>query len=185
MKSNKWVKLIYLGIFLIILAFGFVLYNYYVDVNAGKVSKGIVEKIKEKTDEENGSDFNILIDNEEYIGIISIPSLNIELPVANNWSYSKMKISPCRYYGSLDTNDLVICAHSYKHFFRYIRDLVSGDIVYISDLKGNKYTFEVKLVEVLGPEDINEMIESDFDLTLFTCTSDSQNRVTVRLDRID
>jgi len=29
------------------------------------------------------------------------------------------------------------------------------------------------------------MIESEFDLTLYTCTYDNQNRVTVRLNMID
>ena len=37
---------------------------------------------------------------------------------------------------------------------------------------------------VLDAEDIKKMIESEFDLTLFTCTSDSQDRITVRLNRV-
>ena len=43
----------------------------------------------------------------------------------------------------------------------------------------------MEVIEILGPTDIKEMIENEFDLTLFTCTSDSQNRVTVRLNRVD
>ena len=31
---------------------------------------------------------------------------------------------------------------------------------------------------------VKEMIENDFDLTLYTCTVDGLNRVTVRLNRV-
>ena len=40
------------------------------------------------------------------------------------------------------------------------------------------------VVEVLSPTDVDEMINSDFDLTLYTCTKDSKNRITVRLNRV-
>ena len=119
------------------------------------------------------------------IGIINIPSLNLELPVMSDWSYEKMKISPVRYSGSFENNDLVICAHSYKTFFRYIKNLKVGDVLIFTNIDGNVYLYEVEVVEILSPENIKEMIENEFDLTLFTCTSDSQNRVTVRLNRVD
>ena len=39
-------------------------------------------------------------------------------------------------------------------------------------------------MEILGSTDVEEMINNDFDLTLYTCTSDSQKRVTIRCNRI-
>ena len=55
---------------------------------------------------------------------------------------------------------------------------------WITDIDNNKYIYEVKIIEILSPNDIEEMIESEFDLTLYTCTKDNLNRVTVRLNKI-
>ena len=94
------------------------------------------------------------------------------------------KISPGLYYGDINTNDLVICAHSYKNLFRYIKDLNKEDLLIYTDMNGEKYLYQVEVIEILSPEDIKEMIESEFDLTLFTCTDDNQDRVTVRFNKV-
>lgn len=179
MKNKNSLLLFVIGITFIILSFGLLIYDRYEDMKAGVASKKIVEEIQDK------SNYISIIDNNEYIGIINIPSLNLELPVMSDWSYEKMKISPVRYSGSFENNDLVICAHSYKTFFRYIKNLKVGDALIFTNIDGNVYLYEVEVVEILSPENIKEMIENEFDLTLFTCTSDSQNRVTVRLNRVD
>lgn len=163
----------------IILGFCLIMYNSYEDKKAGIESKKVVEQIQDNPVE------SVKIDNNEYIGIINIPTLDLELPVMSDWSYEKMKISPVRYYGSFENNDLVICAHSYKTFFRYIKNLKVGDVLIFTNIDGNVYLYEVEVIEILSPENIKEMIENEFDLTLFTCTSDSKNRVTVRLNRVD
>ena len=36
-----------------------------------------------------------------YIGYLSIPTLELELPIMSSWSYPQLKIAPCRYYGSV------------------------------------------------------------------------------------
>lgn len=38
--------------------------------------------------------------------------------------------------------------------------------------------------EEIGSTDIKEMVESDFDLTIYTCTNDNLRRVTVRCNRV-
>ena len=127
-------------------------------------------------------DFYIRINT--YIGIINIPSINIELPIMNDWSNEKMKISSCKYYGSIYTNDLVLCSHSYDNLLGNIKDLNVSDLVIINDIRGEQFIYKVEVIEVLGPDDVTEMIENDFDLTLYTCTKDNLNRVTVRLNKI-
>ena len=122
------------------------------------------------------------IDGNNYIATISIPVLDIELPVMADWDYKKMKIAPCRYYGSIMTNDLVICAHGYDNLFGRIKNLTSGDLLVLTDMNNNEYIY--KVIEVLSPNDVKEMVESEFDLTLYTCTIDNLNRVTVRLNRV-
>lgn len=124
----------------------------------------------------------ITIDGTAYIGSVVIPALGAELPVAADWSYPQMKISPCRYEGSFYKNDLVICAHNYSTHFRNIKDLQKGDAIIFVDALGNEYDYHVELVETLKPTAISEMISSEYDLSLFTCNYAGNARVTVRCD---
>lgn len=181
--------LVVIGIILITISLGLTLYNIHINNIAGEKSQNIYQKLqKEITDslaQANPKDMKtITIDGYEYIGTIEIPTLNLKLPIMNDWDNNKMKISPCRYYGSIYTNDLVLCSHSYDNLFGNIEKLSPNDKVIITDIDNNKYIYEVKIIEVLSPNDIEEMIESEFDLTLYTCTKDNLNRVTVRLNKI-
>lgn len=187
MKNKKWFILIIVGVLCISAAGALIIYNKYLDKRAGEKSKEIIDIIQNnilKPEISNIDNNLISIDGNEYIGILTIPTLELELPIMSDWSYKKMKISPCRYYGSIETDDLVICAHSYKNLFRYISNLKPKDIVIYTDINGVDYIYEVEVIEIIDPIEIKEMIESDFDLTLFTCTNDNQNRITVRLNKI-
>lgn len=187
MKNKKWISLIVIGIIFICLALALLIYNKYVDNKAGIESKEALQKIQKNLESQKNviKTNTINIDGHEYIGIINIPTLELELPIMSKCTDKNMKISPCKYYGSIETNDLVICAHSYKNLFRYIKNLKSKDILIYTDMSNNEYIYEVELIEILAPEDIEEMLESEFDLTLYTCTNDNQNRVTVRLNRLN
>lgn len=123
------------------------------------------------------------IDGYAYVGVLSIPSLELELPVMSEWDYTRLKIAPCRYAGSTKTDDLVICAHNYTRHFGPIRNLAAGDTVYFTDMDGKVWKYEVMTVEVLAPTDVEDMTAGGYDLTLFTCTYGGANRVTVRCER--
>lgn len=184
--NKKGVVLVSVGIVLIVCSLVLRLYNNYQNNQAGVIAMENYLKIQEiyqRVEDKELTDF-INIDGNYYIGTINIPSLNLELPIMQDWDNEKMKISACRYYGSLDTNDLVLCSHSYDNLLGNIKDLAIGDKAIIIDMNGKQYVYEVKVMEVLAPGDVNEMIESDFDLTLFTCTKDNLNRMTVRLDKV-
>lgn len=187
MKNNKWIILIIIGVLLICSSIGLLLYNKYIDNQAGIKSREIYEKLHDTMNgnkDVDGSEKIINIDGNAYIGVISIPVLDLELPVMSECDEKKMKIAPCKYYGDVNTNDLVICAHSYKNLFRNIKNLNQGDKVIITDISNQAYVYEVEVIEILAPENVKEMIESEFDLTLYTCTNDNLNRITVRLNRI-
>ncbi len=124
------------------------------------------------------------VDGVDYIGVIAVPSLSLELPVASEWSYERLKISPCRYSGSVYSGDMVLCAHNYSSHFGQIKTLKPGDAVVFTDVDGNVYNCEVAELETLQPAAVDEMKSGEWDLTLFTCTIGGQTRVTVRCDRV-
>ena len=116
------------------------------------------------------------------IGILEIPALNRELPVISSWSYSSLRLAPCRYSGSAYKGDLVIAAHNYQSHFGGLRTLPEGSEVFFTDAVGNRFSYYVAVTEALTPWSVDDMTSGEWPLTLFTCTLDSQNRVTVRCE---
>ena len=120
------------------------------------------------------------IDGLDYIGYVSIPDLDLDLPVVSKWSYDALKVSPARYSDDGSSYGLVIAAHNFARHFGKIYSLPEGAVVYFTDVHGVVYSFEVVKQEVLNPEDITKMTTEPYDLTLFTCTPGGVSRVTVR-----
>lgn len=189
---NKFSKyLIILGILCILLSITLYIKNKYQELDTGKKSKEILDIIETKinvSDKEeiksNTEDLVLNISGYDYIGVISIPSLNIKLPIMRETDYDRLAISPCKYYGNINTNDLVLCAHDYVNQFGKISNLKEDDIIIITDVLGNNYVYKVVLTEELNPKDITNMIDSPFDLTLYTCSYGALKRITVRCNRI-
>lgn len=126
----------------------------------------------------------VIIDGYAYIGYVSIPTLDLYLPVMSQWDYPSLKIAPCRYTGSTKTDDLTICAHNYARHFGGIKNLSAGDEADFTDMDGVVIRYQVVSVEILEPTAVEDMTDSGYDLTLFTCTYGGASRVTVRCERI-
>ena len=120
------------------------------------------------------------VDGGRYIGVLEVPSLGLELPVMETWSYPNLRVAPCRYSGSAYQDDMIVAAHNYKTHFGQLKELRPGDEVRFTDTEGNVFRYVVAELETLGKYDIEEMTSGDWDLTLFTCTYGGQSRVTVR-----
>ncbi|MCD8006453.1 MAG: sortase [Oscillospiraceae bacterium] len=136
--------------------------------------------IEETGDGETYSVISLNVDDDSYIGILSIPSFGLVLPVLSEWSYAGLKNSPARYTGSASAGNLVICAHNYERHFGNIKNLSIGASITFTEVTGTVYEYEVLEIETLQPTAISEMITGDWDLTLFTCTTSGQARVVVR-----
>ena len=123
------------------------------------------------------------IDGYAYIGYLSIPAVSLELPIMSTWSYPQLKLSPCRYTGTLRGEDLVLMAHNYNNHFGRISQLIVGDSVSFTDMDGNTTRYTVVGTDILDPNAVEVVTAGDFDLTLFTCTYGGSNRVTVYCDK--
>ena len=58
-----------------------------------------------------GEEPTVEIDGLSYVGTISIPAIDRELPVLTQWNAANAQKAPCRYTGSVLTDDLIIAGH--------------------------------------------------------------------------
>mgnify|MGYP004539421111 FL=1 len=177
------------------------LYNIYDNMNQDQNQKQIFEQYIQETNHQQDTSFIQIPDyqlNPEMempevsipgleeagcIGIIEIPSINIKLPVLSTWSYSLLKKAPCRYTGSIYLDNMVIAAHNSEAHFKKISNLQEGDIVTFTDAVGNVFTYSVAGIELLQPNEVDNMTNGQWPLTLFTCTYGGASRVTVRCEK--
>lgn len=125
------------------------------------------------------------LDGTLYCGYLSLPSLGIELPVANEFSYPALKTSPCLYSGTVAGEDLVIAAHNYNSHFGRIKELTNGDEIIFTDCSGIKNNYTVISSESIDGTDISSMLNgngTDWQLTLFTCDLSGKARITIRAE---
>ena len=209
--KNKGFILIIVGILCISFSIGLFIYNKVEDKKAesftSKVAYELLSKIESeqkqneiKSDSDIGDsapsipDYKLNPDiemptirlmDDYYIGVLEIPSLDLVLPINETWSYLALKKTPCRYYGSAYTEDLVICAHNYSAHFGRLKSLKSGDEVIFTDANGNVFNYRVEICETLLPNSAEQMTDGEWDLSLFTCTQGGSFRVTVRCNLIE
>ena len=122
----------------------------------------------------------LTIGGQKYIGYLELPTLGLTLPIMSSWSYSKLRIAPCRYWGSVYDNSMVILGHNYLDHFGRLKSLELGDPIQFVDADGNIYRYEVVQQETLEKTDVDAMLDSPYDLTLFTCAHGGERRITVR-----
>ncbi|MBR3763108.1 MAG: sortase [Clostridia bacterium] len=119
----------------------------------------------------------------DFIGIINIPAIDRKLPVQYGWSYDQMVYTPCRYAGSCYGKGFVIIAHRYTKHFSDIGLLPEGASVTFTDMAGNVFRYEVTAIEILNPDQNEELLDDSYDLSLMTCTLSGSQRVVVRCMR--
>lgn len=120
------------------------------------------------------------VDGYPCIGYLTIPSADLEMAVLDNWEDQNLKHSLCRYFGSPYTNDFIIAGHNYSSWFGKLKELECGDEIIFTDMNGNVFFYTVEDLEVVPGTGTEEMISTEWDLTLFTCTYGGQDRYTVR-----
>ena len=159
--------LVLAGGILILCALLFMVYNDYTDHQAGYSADAILDEMKTvMTDGEN----QMILERDEFIGYVSIPSLDVELPVIADWDYEKLKKYPCRHFGAEETNDLVIAAHNYESHFGRLSELTEGDKVTFTDVNGKTYQYQVCSSLTVDPDEVDLVQNSGYDLVLYSCT---------------
>ena len=122
------------------------------------------------------------------IGIIEIPSIDLNYPILSEITDDNLKIAPCKFYGSMpnQTGNLCIAAHNYRNhiFFSRLNELKLNDIINIYDSKGYKISYSIYdkyIADSSHLECTNQDTNSEKEITLVTCNKpDNSKRIIVK-----
>ncbi|MBR1735766.1 MAG: sortase, partial [Firmicutes bacterium] len=146
--------------------------------------------ISEATSEENiwldASDFSINVSTDMVIGVLSIPSISLNMPVIDTTTDELLTVSVCRYNTTNigEDGNIVICGHNYidgSHFGR-LSSLNIDDEVILSDRTGKTYAYTIYETEMILPTDVDKVEKyiGGKNLTMFTCDATGDRRYVVR-----
>ena len=184
------------GLLCIAAALGLFVHNTLASQHAGESSQKITEELEKRIAEENSGAQNefptdnpyrsmphITVDDQSYIGILSIPDLELTLPVLSSFDYGALQETPCLYSGSVYRKNMVIGAHNYDSHFGRISSLPQGSQVVFTDAENHRYECEAINIETLSPNQNDELTKkfgNDWDISLFTCNYSGTARIVVR-----
>lgn len=123
------------------------------------------------------------------IGYIEIPKINIKYPVLEKETVASLEKSVAvRYPDSAILNEpgnVVIVGHNYRNgqFFSNLEKVATGDMVKITDTKGQTLIYTIYEKYETTPEDvayITRNVGDNTEITLVTCTDDSNARIIVK-----
>lgn len=120
------------------------------------------------------------------LGTIEIPAINIKYPVLERATKSSLEASVGVLMGPglNKVGNTLIVGHNYRNgtFFSKNKDLKNGDIIYITDLSGNRVKYTIYNIYNTSSEDTDYMTRDTAgkrEISLSTCTDDSKYRLVV------
>ena len=142
-----------------------------------------MDEILESDDEPYTTGPVTMVGDYEYIGVLDLPALNLSLPIMSDWDYERLKMAPCRQFGSAATDDLVIAGHNYINNFGSLGMLKAGDSVTFTGTDGAVNTYVVSETATISPTETEKVTESGYPLVLYTCTYGRQSRIVIYCSR--
>lgn len=120
------------------------------------------------------------IAGNSYIGVISIDSLDLELPVLSKWDTDLLGLGPCRYSGSVYDRSLIIVGSDLQSHFGRLKSLSTGEAVTFTDVDGQVFSYQVVGIDSPIQVDKSSLESDDRDLTLYEYDSSGGRYIVVR-----
>ena len=161
---------------------------------------GTQEDNEDKTENQNNNQTktnNTKIDTKTYTSkdgvkytteaILKIPKINIEYPVLSATSDALLFVSLNKYWGPQpnEVGNYCIVGHYYENgkMFGKLHKLKNGDKAELTDLSGNTLKYQVYNKYVVEPSNkscTSQLTGGKKEITLITCTDDSQGRYIIK-----
>ena len=148
-----------------------------------KIEKVNVEDIEDDKTSNTGFDYS----GYTLLGKVEIPSIGFRSVIIGENTYHSMDLGVVKSYG-VSVNEpggFILSGHNYRGqgpFMYGIRNLESGDKIYITDSSGRELEYTVyEKIRYYDPNGVDIYKKYDgYYLTLMTCESGGQSRIVVK-----
>lgn len=124
----------------------------------------------------------LALENQDWVGILEIPSLNLRLPVATQRNPTYTHAAPYVYSGSPYKKTFIIGAENYQSQFFHLTSLTDNAQIIFTDLLGQTFTYRVKGIGDI-PRNADHLLRAKtepWDLTLYTDSLSTYQRIIIR-----
>ena len=189
MKKRKISVLLIIGICLIAVSLGLLVYTRISAYTGNSNSRSVAEKISEGLPERTAGiplSHSITampareINGRDYVALIDIPAYDLTLPVADKWDSSKLHSSPIRFSGSAYDNTLVIGGSDNEGQLSFCDKIENNTEITVTDMTGAEYQYKVSRVDRSRSADADWLSSAEYDLTLFCKDTYSMEYIAVR-----
>lgn len=148
-----------------------------------------LETQQSTTNKENVEKEHIESEFKEYkvCAKLNIPIINLETYVLEEYSKQALLTSVTKFYGGEPNKvgNFCIAGHNYgpTNMFQNIKKLKVNDEIYLTDTNGNKIKYLIYDIYTVLPNEtgcLSQKTDGNTELTLITCTLDSERRIIVK-----
>lgn len=203
-KTNKrYLLIVLIGIFFFLFGIFFFTYDYYQKEKQNNIEREKIEEFFEIDEQEevqeelipdNEKDSNNEVKEENYIGILEIPKINLKKGLvdknssSNNVDKNIYTLKETTLPDEQLNSHIILAAHSGNSYISYFRNLKKLDMKDRINFyyKGIKYIYEVTdkyEIEKTGATELK--ITNKSDITLITCISGTNKQVVYVANLID
>lgn len=191
MPRKKRILLLFFGLLCLAAAAALQYRNFCGSLRAGQAAQLLLDDLKTAISKPESPpprrstdtpDAESAFPESEFAGILSIPSLGLELPVYAEYSRDALSRAPCRQCGSAADGNLVIAGHNFRRHFGPLSRLRKGDALQFTETDGCVYSYTVAAVSTLSPTQAHLVFESAHSLVLYTCNYSGRARLCVFCD---
>lgn len=120
------------------------------------------------------------IDGTDYAGILRFPAYGVSLPIALSWSDLRILSCPCRFYGSVYDNSMIIGGSDQQGQFDFFDRMELGDQVVVTDLLGAEFTYTTERIDRADSVDYELLASGGYPLTLFVRSAYTTDYILIR-----
>ena len=107
------------------------------------------------------------VEGNDFIALVDIPGFGITLPVGSSWDTGKLSSYPCRFWGSLYDNSMIIGGSGQSGQFDFFDRLSPGASIVVTDMMGCEYSYSVTRIDRTHSATYERLCEGAFPLVLF------------------